>query len=399
MSHSRIDVMPKISKAAKWNGTPRALPEVPVLSFFTGGGFLDIGFEQGGFDIVWTNEISEQFRDLYAHGYGSWKRATRRGNILPVLESKSIKELTARSVIRNAFGGAKPAVFGVIGGPPCPDFSRAGQHKGHRGKYGKLTTVFANMICDLKPTFFVLENVAGLSHYQKHSTHFRRLKKRLEVAGYATDFTTLNALDFGVPQHRERLFLIGFLKKKVNGHEYQNAGGDQGWFSWPVVNKYKNAEIRFNWPQSIKFGETPRKPKGIPSKLCVGTHMVPKSKYATTPNAENQFVPYSKKFKSVWEGDTSQKSFKRLHRWRFSPTACYGNNEVHLHPWEPRRLSLREVMRIQGVPASYVLPSDVKLQPAYKLVSNGVPVPMAKHLAESIKSYLEENIRPLTGKK
>ena len=55
-------------------------------------------------------------------------------------------------------------------------------------------------------------------------------------------------------------------------------------------------------------------------------------------------------------------------------------------------------MRIQGVPESYVLPNDVKLQPAYKLVSNGVPVPMAKHLAKTIKSYLEVNIRPAVKK-
>lgn len=391
--------MTNAHKREKSGGKRKARKGVPVLSFFTGGGFMDIGFEQSGFDIVWTNEVNEQFRSLYTHGYRSWKRATNRGNDLPVSEAKSIQDLTARTVIRNAFGDAKPKVFGVIGGPPCPDFSRAGQHKGHRGKNGKLTSIFAKMICELKPTFFVLENVAGLSHYEKHSTHFRRLKKRLEAAGYATDYTTLNALEYGVPQHRERLFLVGFQKKKVNGHEYQNAGGDQGWFSWPTVNKYKNAEILFKWPDSIKFGSTPRKPKGIPAELCVGTHMVSKSKLAATPNALNQFVPYSKKFKQVREGDTSQKSFKRLHRWRFSPTACYGNNEVHLHPWEPRRLSLREVMRIQGIPASYVLPRDVKLQPAYKLVSNGVPVPMAKYLAETIKTYLEENVKPVSKKK
>ena len=372
--------------------------KIPVLSFFTGGGFLDIGFEQSGFEIVWTNEVSSQYRELYSHGYRSWRRATKRGSKLPVLESRSIKDLKANAVVRAAFQGSKPEVFGVIGGPPCPDFSRMGQHAGHRGKNGKLTSIYAKMICAIKPTFFVLENVAGLASYKKHRTHFWRIKKRLEDAGYATDYTTLNALEFGVPQHRERLFLIGFLKRKVNGHEYQNAGGEGTWFNWPVVEQYKNAEILFNWPSSNKFGATPKKPRGIPGELCVGTHMVPKSKLAITPNAENQFVPYSKKFKRVWEGDTSQKSFKRLHRHRFSPTACYGNNEVHLHPWEPRRLSLREVMRIQGVPDNYVLPDDLKLQPAYKLVSNGVPVPMAKHLAETIKSYLVENIKTTTRK-
>lgn len=391
--------MARKGKPKKPAASKLVLSRVPVLSFFTGGGFLDIGFEQSGFDIVWANEVNERYRDLYSQGYSSWRKAMNRGKELPVLESRSIEELSAGAVIRSAFGNTKPALFGVIGGPPCPDFSRAGQHAGHHGKNGKLTSVYANMICELKPTFFVLENVASLSNYKKHRPHFNRLNDELEGAGYTTDFTTLNALEFGVPQHRERLFLIGFLKKNVNGHEYRNAEGDQGWFNWPVLDKYKDAEILYKWPDSCKFGSTPKKPKDIPAELCVGTYMVPKSKVATTPNADNQFVPYSSKFKNVQEGDTSQKSFKRLHRWRFSPTACYGNNEVHLHPWEPRRLSLREVMRIQGVPDSYVLPGDVKLQPAYKLVSNGVPVPMATHLAKTIKRYLEDNINPSANKK
>lgn len=136
------------------------------------------------------------------------------------------------------------------------------------------------------------------------------------------------------------------------------------------------------------MGERPRKPKGIPDELCVSSCLIQKHDWNRIPNANNIFNVYSKKFHRVKEGDTTGKSFKRLHRYRYSPTACYGNNEVHLHPWEPRRLSLREVMRIQGVPESYVLPKDVFLTTAFKMVSNGVPVPLARVVAGAMNTLI-----------
>ena len=105
------------------------------------------------------------------------------------------------------------------------------------------------------------------------------------------------------------------------------------------------------------------------------------------------FKAYSDKFKTVKEGDTSRKSFKRLHRHRFSPTVCYGHNEVHLHPWKNRRLSVREAMRIQGIPDTYELQSDMPLTAKFTLVSNGVPVPLASKVAEKLKIFLKDNIK------
>jgi DNA (cytosine-5)-methyltransferase 1 len=107
------------------------------------------------------------------------------------------------------------------------------------------------------------------------------------------------------------------------------------------------------------------------------------------PNGNECFKPYSKKFLEVAEGDVSKKSYKRLHRYRYSPTACYGNNEVHLHPWEPRRLTVREALRIQTVPDEYTLPEDKPLTIKYKMIGNGVPCELAHAVAKSIASYLE----------
>jgi DNA (cytosine-5)-methyltransferase 1 len=86
----------------------------------------------------------------------------------------------------------------------------------------------------------------------------------------------------------------------------------------------------------------------------------------------------------------ARKSFKRLHRYRFSPTAWYGNQEVHLHPWKARRLSVREALRIQTVPDEYVLPDGGSLSAKFKMICNGVPCVMAFHLASALKSFLQQ---------
>lgn len=110
------------------------------------------------------------------------------------------------------------------------------------------------------------------------------------------------------------------------------------------------------------------------------------------PNGNDVFKPKSEKFSTVNEGDTKRKSFKRLHRYRYSPTACYGHREVHLHPWEKRRLSVREAMRIQGIPDEYQLPDNATLSNKFALVSNGVPVSLAHQVALSLKIFMQPNL-------
>lgn len=106
------------------------------------------------------------------------------------------------------------------------------------------------------------------------------------------------------------------------------------------------------------------------------------------PNQEDQLVPRSPRIPQIPEGDTRGKSFKRLHRYRYAPTVAYGHNEVHIHPTEPRRISVREALRLQGVPDTYVLP-PMALSRKFALVSNGVPVPLAQALATSLAGVLK----------
>lgn len=348
-----------------------------------------MGFEQQGFSVVWSNESNGLFSKLYSMAYPRWRRTVRRQFPDAYKEVRSIEELDPATIVHRAFGKKAPRLFGIVGGPPCPDFSGAGRHRGHNGDHGRLTKTYVDLICDLGPSFFVLENVAGLARFSKHKEFLEKMERQLGDAGYAIDRSILNSLELGVPQYRERLFVVGIKRTMFEKYRHRVASVDPvAWFPWPSLRKYRGAVTAFAWPDISRFGATPRVPRGVPLELCVGPYMIRKKDLRRIPNAGNCFKAYSGKFGEVPEGYTRDKSFKRLHRYRYSPTACYGNNEVHLHPWEPRRLSLREAMRIQGIPDTYVLPDDVALTYAFKMVGNGVPVPVSRHLARSLTKVL-----------
>lgn len=366
---------------------------IPVLSFFTGGGFLDLGFKQAGFRICWTNENCPAFVTLYEHGMTSWLSSLNSRNAVAcITNTQDVCGLGARKVLKEAFDGPRPSEFGVIGGPPCPDFSNGGTHAGGNGANGKLTTVYADMICDLDPTFFVIENVPGLYRFHKHREFLMRKLARLRASGYAVDFRILNALELGVPQDRERLFVVGFkrpIARRAMGRPLEKAAIN--WFPWPSDKKYSGAKS-LAWPKISPFGKTPRKPAELPLELSVYPALFGSGDPERIDNGMEHFNAYSGQFKKVAEGDITGKSFKRLHRYRFSPTAWYGNQEVHLHPWKPRRLSVRETLRIQTVPDEYILPPEISLSAKFKMICNGVPCVMAFQVASAIKAFLQKGL-------
>lgn len=365
--------------------------KIPILSFYSGGGFLDMGFEMAGFEIVWTNEIDDVFAKLHASGITSWRVSRGNGIKAEIFNTKSISEIKSEEILSEAFPEGKPEIFGVIGGPPCQDFSIMGNMEGFNGKRGKLTIVFFNKIMELKPTFFVMENVIGLTKTKSTKKYLHSLLNDLEPE-YLIDHKTLNSLDFGVPQSRERVFFIGIKKNKLDEKNInQNLFAD--WFPFPVNQIYQNSLTKFKWPVAVPFGKKLTKPENIPIELCVENCLVPYREEKNIPNSKEYFKLYSTKeqLDAIKEGETNRPSFKRLHRFKYSPTACYGNNEVHLHPYRHRRLSVRETLRIQGVPDTYVVPPELPLSKKFKMIGNGVPVPLAEAVANSIKSFLIDN--------
>jgi DNA (cytosine-5)-methyltransferase 1 len=387
--------------------SPSAKAKIPLLSFFSGAGFLDIGFMQEKFDIVWRNEHNLSFAKGFEYAMSQMNLSGDHGK---VHNTCSIADLSAQQIAREAFHNLpKPNIFGVIGGPPCPDFSNGGKNRGYEGDHGKLSQVYIDLIINLQPTFFLFENVPGLIDQEKHRHFLRTLIGQLSK-DYLVDLNLLNALEYGVPQDRERLFLIGFSRKwmrKNRGIETANESSncqapllsikkDQrrvhssgyNWFLWPKP-LYTQAKIKYDWPAKSPFGEYPEKPMGIPDELMIGTYIAKIEDTSKLPNGLDGFKPKSTRFNLIAEGDVSGKSFKRLHRWRYSPAAAYGNNEVHLHPAEPRRLTVREALKIQTVPDIYAFPPDQPLSHKFKMIGNGVPVKLAQAIATSFTSFFE----------
>lgn len=366
-----------------------------LFSFFTGAGFLDLGFEDAGFKAMMANEIDPDFSRVYLYSRKVMRKmlpkfGLQTGDVCCYLEDDvKRKELAKR--VREA--KKDNALVGFIGGPPCPDFSIAGKQAGATGKNGRLSQVYVDLICANNPDFFVFENVKGLWKTAKHRAFFDAIVRQLQASNYAVDYRLINALEYGAPQDRERIILIGVKVKLCVGHVDSKSGRITD-FPWQRFIRYKMEKVRAaNWPTTDAFGESaPRTmPTGIIPELTV-EHWFEKNNVSNHPNASDFFVPRAglAKMQSVAEGDDSKKCFKRLHRWRYSPTAAYGNNEVHLHPYKARRMSVAETLAIQSLPKRFVLPSDISLSSKFKTIGNGVPYVAALGIAKTLKKFLTE---------
>lgn len=349
--------------------------KIKVLSFFSGGGFLDMGFEKAGFDVIFSNEIDSDFAQFYKEGMSSWSGKKRK-----ITDIGSIDNIDSKNIVT-----PNNELFGIIGGPPCQDFSIRGSKNGFDGIRGTLTYHFYEKIMDLHPDFFLMENVPGLVLLKKTKDAFNAILD-LFREDYIISLTRLNALHFGVPQNRERVFIFGFKKKLLNKSLKEQFRENR--FEWPKPT-YPNAHTSYNWGEPLK---RIKKECGLPNppiSLCVESYLVDNEDMLGIPNSNEFFkIKNPSKIQLIEEGDTYRPSFKKLHRKKYSPTVCYGNNEVHLHPTNNRRLSVREALRLQGVPDSYILTTPKKLSKKFKMIGNGVPVPLATIIAKAIKAYI-----------
>lgn len=360
-----------------------------IFSFFSGCGLLDLGFEKAGHDISFVNEYWGPFLEAYKHSRSKLKlKEPEYGYSSDSIEKflGDKKHLLAKHVNEQQ---KKGALVGFIGGPPCPDFSVGGKNKGATGDNGRLSQVYADLIIEHQPDFFLFENVKGLWRTKKHRQFYDQLKATLEKAGYVLFDRLINAIEYGAPQYRERIILLGFKKKIVS-----KRGLSKKEFPWLKYAKYpEDTAFQFSWPTCSPFFQDSivETPEGAEAALSV-EHWFLKNDVQNHPNSEHYFKPRAglERFLSIDEGDDSKKSFKRLHRWRYSPTACYGNNEVHLHPYKARRISVAEALAIQSLPKEFELPESMSLTNMFKTIGNGVPYLAALSLALSVSDYLNE---------
>jgi DNA (cytosine-5)-methyltransferase 1 len=364
-----------------------------IFSFFSGSGFLDLGFERNGYEVAFVNEISPSFLGAYKHSRSKMKLpAPQYGYYnLDINDFLNGRKEELRKLVTEA--QANGNLVGFIGGPPCPDFSIAGKNRGSDGMNGKLSLAYINLIADIAPDFFLFENVKGLWSTAKHRDFFEELKVKIHKAEYSTSEHLCNALDFGVPQDRERILFFGAKKGLLQENVVQECQITA--FPWGRFTKYTAREVKgMPWVSTNDFKSDTPPPKDKTMRSLTVQHWFDKNKVDSHPNAKAHFKPRSGivKMQTVPEGDVSRKSYKRLHRHRYSPTAAYGNNEVHLHPYKERRISAAEAMAIQSLPKEFELPSDMSLSDMFKTIGNGVPFLLSEGIAKTIRVFLEESV-------
>lgn len=170
-----------------------------AISLFAGAGGMDVGVSKAGFKVVAASELDKYACDTYEKNHPSTKLF--RGDILD-----HINELCAM-----------PNVDIVFGGPPCQGFSVAGKMDADDPR-SKLVFTFCDVIENVSPKAFIMENVKSLGTLSKFQKVRDKIIYKMENAGYVVSMHILNSRDFGVPQSRERVFFIGLKKdyKKVN---------------------------------------------------------------------------------------------------------------------------------------------------------------------------------------
>ncbi|EHS59022.1 DNA cytosine methyltransferase [Paenibacillus sp. Aloe-11] len=350
----------------------------PVISLFSGAGFLDLGFtETHAFSILWGTELIKDFAQS-----NNYNMRQRYGHLDRVITA----DVTQIDPLKDIPKGA----VGIIGGPPCQDYSIGNANSpGVEGDRGKLVWDFLDKIEKLQPDFFLFENVEALYKTKKHRVQaLNPLIDKFNELGYEVQFKVLNTLNYGIPQDRSRVFIVGFRKYipitlRQRGYET---------FKWPTPI-YEDPKKTFVWPDVWEIGTEVNEADYIaklqaPYELTIHSVIGNENELESLPN-HTSFKPYSQRFFTVLEGDVKRKSFKRLHRFRYSPTVAYGNNEVHLHPTLPRRLTVREALRLQSVPDWFHFEEGTPLDKMFKMISNGVAYKLANLLAEEIKIVLD----------
>lgn len=167
------------------------MTELNLISLFSGAGGMDLGFKNAGFDIIWANDFEKNAVKTYQKNIGNH---IVLGDITQIDSSE--------------IPGSPENVDVVIGGFPCQGFSVANTKRNMKDNRNFLYLELLRVIKDKKPKFFVAENVKGLLSMEKGKV-LHMILKDFRKLGYDVDYKVLNAADFGVPQARERIIIIG----------------------------------------------------------------------------------------------------------------------------------------------------------------------------------------------
>lgn len=393
-----------------------------VLSLFSGAGGMDLGFRQAGFDIVWANDFFEEACKTYELNQGE----IVFGDITKIPSSVMPDDIDV-----------------VIGGFPCQGFSVANIKRSMEDKRNFLYLEMLRVIKDKKPKVFIAENVKGLLNMEKGKV-IKMILNDFESLGYKVEVRLLNAAEYGVPQQRERVVIIGnrigveniYPTKTHWLHEADKDSGllpaitceeAIGWLS-DVRLSYEPIEyegkVIYNHIASTNVAETfwGRKYDVNQHDICDYLKYWRDKSGWTTSKVDKHFgyaytaghwfrkdnnsgsIPspedwwelkkilgfddkYDEQVTTLVEKPITFEQSLRITNWdRPSDTITATSPEIHVN--KKRRLSVRECAIIQTFPDDYVFVGS--LNRMYTQVGNAVPVLLARKIAECVKKMIKE---------
>ena len=332
-----------------------------LLSLFSGCGGLDLGFEKAGFKIPIANEFDKTIYETFKINHP--KTYLLEGDIRGI----------SKKDIKKYFAGV---IDGIIGGPPCQSWSEAGSLRGIEDARGKLFFEYIRLLKDLKPKFFLAENVSGMLA-DRHSVAVKNIINLFDNAGYDVSLNMVNAKNYGVAEERKRIFYIGFRK---------------------------DLNIEFKFPE----GSTEDDDKKISLKDVIwdlkDTAVPSGEKNHHNPNAINNNEYFVGSYSPIF---MSRNRVKMWNEQAFTIQAS--GRQCQLHPQAPkmekisknkckfvsgkedlyRRMTVREIARIQGFPDNFQFIYE-NIDNAYKMIGNAVPVNLSYEIAIAIKKYLKK---------
>ncbi|MDR0992298.1 MAG: DNA cytosine methyltransferase [Ruminococcus sp.] len=319
--------------------------EIKFIDLFCGIGGLRLGMENAGFKCVFSSDINPECQKTYSANFGE-------------TPSGDIKTISENDVPR----------FDVLcAGFPCQPFSISGKQKGFQDDRGTLFFEICRFIEKEYPQVVFLENVKHLIHHDSGRTLLTILQK-LSDLGYIAEWRLLNALDYGVPQNRERIIIVAHKNSPFNFNEVDKT-------HHRILNEFldKTADFEF----------------------------LEKDEYTLIPNPKIQkqsglyFVGYRNKSIRKVGVRPGTEHLSRVHK---QPNRIY--SVLGTHPTLPsqetsgrywilledntvRKLTINECYRIMGFPESFKRPSSIGEQ--YRQIGNSVCVPMISAIAKAIK--------------
>lgn len=334
-----------------------------LVSLFSGCGGMDKGFENAGFQRVWANDFDKDAQAVFKLNLGE-------------IDGRDITQVPVEDI---------PECDILTAGFPCQPFSNAGNRKGVYDARGELYIECLRIIESKKPRAVLFENVKGLlsSKHQSGKKLIDVIKEDLENLGYQVNYKVVNASDYGVPQNRERMILIG-LRNDIGKV-----------FEFPPVQENKS---------KLTLRNILDVPENVPNQTF----------WPYSPQAQTMIeqIPEGGSWKSIPYENLSPRfqrirdDMKRYHApnfyRRFSLDEINGTitasaqpeNCGITHPTENRRYTIREIARIQTFPDDFLFIDDTKknIVAMYKVIGNAVPCRLAEVIAKAIleQAFIEE---------